>query len=268
MSRGNIARILGHNTRPRCARPSASSSVSASFRRSWPRLRFARWAISRRSFSRRPTSRFLRGLLSRSRRVPWSTSRFRVRGTGPPSSTLKPPNGHPGDARPAAGRGRQEVLEAHTATCSRAASSGPTDVSSDSKPIPIPCGSASRPTRSASIALDCRPCGQYADLKSNELVFTVSYQTNANRPGVMFNTKIRFTIGATGMWKHHPRRRLRRGRGGASPGSYCAAANASRLRRRERPILNNEPMRRASGQSASRHACSRRYATTRPVASR
>jgi hypothetical protein len=45
---------------------------------------------------------------------------------------------------------------------------------------------------------DCRPCGKWADLKSNEVVFTVPYQSNANRPGVMFNTKLRFTIGGSG----------------------------------------------------------------------
>jgi hypothetical protein len=45
---------------------------------------------------------------------------------------------------------------------------------------------------------DCRPCGKWADLKSNEVVFTVPYQSNANRPGVMFDTKLRFTIGGSG----------------------------------------------------------------------
>jgi len=47
-------------------------------------------------------------------------------------------------------------------------------------------------------ALDCRVCGKYADLPSNELVFTVPYKSNANNPGVMFGTRLRFTIGVTG----------------------------------------------------------------------
>ena len=43
-----------------------------------------------------------------------------------------------------------------------------------------------------------QPFGNWADLKSNEVVFTVPYKSNANRPGVMFDTRIRFTIGGTG----------------------------------------------------------------------
>jgi hypothetical protein len=40
--------------------------------------------------------------------------------------------------------------------------------------------------------------GARADLKSNELVFTVPYRSNANNPGVMFDTRMRFTIGGSG----------------------------------------------------------------------
>jgi hypothetical protein len=38
------------------------------------------------------------------------------------------------------------------------------------------------------------PCDQYADLTSNELVFTVSYVLNANKPTVRFDSRLRFTI--------------------------------------------------------------------------
>ena len=47
-------------------------------------------------------------------------------------------------------------------------------------------------------ARDCRPCGKFGDLKSNELVFTVPYRSNANKPGLMFDTILRFTFGASG----------------------------------------------------------------------
>jgi hypothetical protein len=40
--------------------------------------------------------------------------------------------------------------------------------------------------------------GNYADLKSNELVFTVPYRANASNPGIRADTKLRFTIGGTG----------------------------------------------------------------------
>jgi hypothetical protein len=42
------------------------------------------------------------------------------------------------------------------------------------------------------------PLGNYADLKSNELVFTVPYRGNANNLGIMFDTRMRFTIGGSG----------------------------------------------------------------------
>jgi hypothetical protein len=42
------------------------------------------------------------------------------------------------------------------------------------------------------------PCDRYADLTSNELVFTVSYVGNAYKPSLRFDTKLRFTIGGTG----------------------------------------------------------------------
>jgi hypothetical protein len=38
----------------------------------------------------------------------------------------------------------------------------------------------------------------YADLKSNELVFTVPYRGNGTNPGIMFDTRMRFTIGGSG----------------------------------------------------------------------
>jgi hypothetical protein len=47
-------------------------------------------------------------------------------------------------------------------------------------------------------AIDCRVCGKYADLPSNELVFTVPYQRTAQDQGIPFDTKLRFTTGVNG----------------------------------------------------------------------
>lgn len=47
-------------------------------------------------------------------------------------------------------------------------------------------------------APDCRVCGKYADVKTNELVFTVPYQSNAQNPGTPLDLRLRFTVGATG----------------------------------------------------------------------
>ena len=47
-------------------------------------------------------------------------------------------------------------------------------------------------------APDCRVCGKYADLKTNELVFTVPYQSNAQNPGTPLDLRLRFTVGGTG----------------------------------------------------------------------
>jgi hypothetical protein len=47
-------------------------------------------------------------------------------------------------------------------------------------------------------APDCRPCGKWADLKSNEVVFTVPYRRTATNQGVIFDTRLRFTIGGSG----------------------------------------------------------------------
>jgi hypothetical protein len=70
---------------------------------------------------------------------------------------------------------------------------------------------------------NCRPCGKWADLKSNEVVFTVPYASNANRPGVMFDTRIRFTIGASGTVEA-PSAQTPGGRRGAAPPAPTSAA--------------------------------------------
>jgi hypothetical protein len=45
-----------------------------------------------------------------------------------------------------------------------------------------------------------RPLGHWADLKSNEVVFTVPYKSNINagKPGLMSDTRVRFTLGVSG----------------------------------------------------------------------
>ena len=105
---------------------------------------------------------------------------------------------------------------------------------------------------------DCRPCGKWADLKSNEVVFTVPYQSNANKPGVMFDTRIRFTIGGSGTSKRHPRRRRREGDAELHRRLLLRRRKRQRLQRRRHQILSNEPRKRASARNASRRACSRR----------
>jgi hypothetical protein len=47
-------------------------------------------------------------------------------------------------------------------------------------------------------APDCRVCGKWADLKSNELVFTVPYLKTPQDQGLPLETRMRFTIGASG----------------------------------------------------------------------
>jgi hypothetical protein len=47
-------------------------------------------------------------------------------------------------------------------------------------------------------AIDCRVCGKFADLPSNELVFTVPYQRTAQDQGIPFDTRLRFTTGVYG----------------------------------------------------------------------
>jgi hypothetical protein len=47
-------------------------------------------------------------------------------------------------------------------------------------------------------APDCRVCGKWADLKSNEVVFTVPYLKTAQDQGLPLETIVRFTIGGSG----------------------------------------------------------------------
>jgi hypothetical protein len=71
-------------------------------------------------------------------------------------------------------------------------------------------------------APDCRPCGKWADLKSNEVVFTVPYTKTATNQGVMFDTRIRFTIGASGIVEAPSTQTPASGRRGAAPPTSAA----------------------------------------------
>jgi hypothetical protein len=71
------------------------------------------------------------------------------------------------------------------------------------------------------------PCGKHADVTSNELVFTVSYVLNANKPSVRFDTILRFTIGGSGSTEAPTEQPAVGGRRGAAPPVPAAPAPTS-----------------------------------------
>jgi hypothetical protein len=93
-------------------------------------------------------------------------------------------------------------------------------------------------------ALDCRICGKYADLPSNELVLTVPYTSNANNPGLMFNTKLRFTIGGTGSVDMSSAQTPAGGRRGGAP-PISAAPPQSPTAPAPTPPAASDPQQRA-----------------------
>jgi hypothetical protein len=86
--------------------------------------------------------------------------------------------------------GGRTVLEAPAAVVLKARTIGP-----GTRPDTVQIGLTTDEVSTTNLAVTA---GNYADLKSNELVFTVPYRRTAQNPGIPFDTKLRFTIGGTG----------------------------------------------------------------------